>query len=348
MAKSSGETLATMLAGSWRCNPAPLECTAAELKEMTPLVLKSGAAALCWWRARHSDLRNTPAAAKLHQLYRQNILQSALHQQTIEQALALLRERGIDPVLVKGWAAARVYPDEGLRPRGDVDLCVRPGQYRAAEAALQGLKHRQYEIDLHRGFAKFGGGSFDEVYARAQLIGLGGTNVRVPCAEDHLRFISIHLLREGAWRPLWLCDVAAAVETRPEGFDWSLCLGRRADWVTCALRLTRELLDADLSDTPAGGKTGPLPRWIVQTVLNEWMSPQPPMKQRHLSPMVKYWSKPSNVWAGLRHRWPNPIEATVSAGGRFNRLPRLPFQVGTYLARGAKFAARLPKMLREH
>lgn len=347
MAQSPGELLATLLTGSWRRQPAPLACTATELKAVTPLLLRSGAAALCWWRVKDSELRNAPSAAKLQQLYRQNVLQSALHQQTIEQAFALLRESEIEPVLVKGWAAARAYPEEGLRPRGDVDLCVSPQQYRAAQTALKGLKHKQCEVDLHSGFARFGGGEFAEIYARAQSIKLGATDVRVPCAEEHLRFLSIHLLREGAWRPLWLCDVAAAVESRPEGFDWNLCLGRRADWVACALRLAHELLGADLGDAPTGPSPRPLPRWLAPTVLKEWSSPQPPMRQRHLSPMAEYWRKPAKVWAGLRHRWPNPIEATVSARGRFNGLPRLPFQVGTYLARGAKFAIRLPKIRRE-
>ena len=348
--KWSGSVVAEMLTGSWRRSPTPCECSSADLEAIAPLVLESGAAALCWWRIRDCDLQTTEAAERLRRAYHLNSLQAGIQQERIEQIVALLRAAGIEPILVKGWAAVRLYPDEGVRPCGDIDLCVRPEQFAAADVALKDLKDERYEVDLHRGFAKFGGGSFDQVYDRAQLIRVGETGVRVPCAEDHLRVISIHMLREGAWRPLWLCDVAAAVESRPANFDWDCCLGKKrhwSDWVVCALRLAQQLLCADISDTPAAERLKPLPRWLVPTIMKEWGSSQPSMVQRHHAPMASYWRRPLGVLTGLRHRWPNPIEATISAGGQFNQLPRLPLQIGSYVARSAKFAARLPRLLRE-
>ncbi len=218
-----------------------------------------------------------------------------------------------------------------------------------AQVALKDLKLERYEVDLHRGFEKFGGGRVDEIYARSRSIGLEETDVRVPCAEDHLRVLSMHMLREGAWRPLWLCDVAAAVESRPADFDWDCCLGKKrwADGVVCALRLAQQLLGADIRDTPAAEKSKSLPRWLVPAILKEWGSPEPSMVQRHHAPMASYVHHPSRVLAGFRHRWPNPIEATIIGRGRFNNRSRLPLQIGSYVARGAKFAARLPRLLRE-
>ncbi len=349
-AKSPGSVVAEMLTGSWRPCPPAFEHSEAELEAIAPLLLTSGAAALCWWRIRHCDLRSSQAAEELYRDYRLNRLQTFIQQRTIEQIVSRLRSVGIEPILVKGWAASGAYPEIGLRPCGDIDLCVRPEQIEDAEVALKDLKLERYEVDLHRGFEKFGGGSIDEIYRSSQLIRLEETDVRVPCAEDHLRVLSIHMLREGAWRPLWLCDVAAAVESRPANFDWDSCLGKKrhwSDWVVCALRLAQQLLSADISDTPAAERLKPLPRWLVPTIMKEWGSSQPSMVQRHHAPMASYWRRPLGILTGLRHRWPNPIEATISAGGQFNQLPRLPLQIGSYVARSAKFAARLPKLLRE-
>jgi len=30
--------------------------------------------------------------------------------------------RGVEPILGKGWAIARLYPERGMRPYGDIDL----------------------------------------------------------------------------------------------------------------------------------------------------------------------------------------------------------------------------------
>jgi hypothetical protein len=349
-AESRSRLMAEMLQGSWRRSPTTLEFTASELEEIAPLLQRSGAAALCWRRIQSSKLRDVPAAKQLRQAYRLNTLQAAINQQTIEEVIALLRSVKIDPILIKGWAVARVYTEHGLRPYGDIDLCVRPEQFASAEIALRNLPDKQYEVDLHSGFAKFGGASVDEMYARSQLVRLGATKARVLSSEDHLRILSIHMLREGAWRPLWLCDIAAVVESLPSNFDWDVCLSenrRQADWVLCAVTLAQQLLGADISHTPAAHRTRRLPRWLIPAILKEWESLLPSMKQRHSAPIANYLRSPAGVLRGLRHRWPNPIEATISVHGAFNNLPRFPFQLGNCLARTAKFAARLPKLLRE-
>jgi hypothetical protein len=295
-------------------------------------------------------LQGVPAADELHQAYRLNTLHNIIKERIIERAFTLLRSIEVEPILVKGWAAARLYPEQGLRPYGDIDLCVRPERFTDAEAALKNLPDIAYEVDLHCGFAKFGGGSVEAIYARSHLVRLGETEARVLCAEDHLRFLSIHMLREGAWRPLWLCDIAVAIESRSEDFDWDSCLTenrRLADWVICAVRLAQELLDADLSRTPAAQTTKQLPRWLVPTILKEWESQFPSMSERYRAPMARFLHHPAGILKGLRHRWPNPIEATIDMRAPFNGLPRLPFQFGNCVTRTAKFAARLPKLLRE-
>src|SRR5918998_1141904 len=133
----------------------------------------------------------------------------------------------------KGRAAARLYPEPGLRPSGDVDVCVRPSQLERAASALEDARTC---VDLHAGLGREEPRDFDELYERADAFRLGETLVRAPGAEDHLRLLCLHMLRHGAWRPVWLCDVAAAVESRPVSFDWARFVGqdrRRERWLAC-------------------------------------------------------------------------------------------------------------------
>jgi hypothetical protein len=352
-AKSRGQLVARALAGAWRFQPPALELGPEELDSVARQLLQSGAGALGWWRARHAtQAASSPTSSlkELQQAYRLHSLQALIHEQEIERVFLLLKGAGVEPLLVKGWAAARLYPEEGLRPYGDIDLCVRPEQFALAEAALKSAPEELRRVDLHDGFERFGGGNVDEIFARSRCVRLGEVNVRVASAEDHLRILCTHMLREGAWRPLWLCDIAAAVEARAANFDWDCCLTkdrRLADWVVCAVILAGQLLGADVSDTPAAGRAGSLPRWLVPAILKEWASPLASMPQRHRAPMAGFPRAPLRVLKALRHRWPNPIEATVSAGGLFDAAPRLPLQLSNCLARAAGFAARLPKSLRE-
>lgn len=349
---STGRLLAATLAGSWRGVPPPPELSAEGLSTVAPLLVGSGAGPLGWWKIRGTHLADTRAAQGLRQTYRYHALQSAVRERSLEQIFSVLDAARVDALLVKGWAAARVYAEPWLRPSGDIDVCVRPAQFARAARALEDTSAGRLFVDLHAGCEKADERSFDELYARASRLRLGGAEVRVPCAEDHLRLMCIHLLRHGAWRPLWLCDVAAALESRARDFDRARLLcgdGRRARWVTCAVGLARELLGARVDDTPLARESRRLPRWLVPEVLRQWETPfsamQAPM--RHRAPMRKYLRRPRGALRDLLNRWPNPIEATVGVGGPFNEWPRLPFQLGHALSRTARFLVRVPEALRE-
>lgn len=344
--QSVGRMVAQTLAGSWRTLPPPLQLERSDLTWIVPQLLASGVAGLAWRRLRGSDLDD--AAAQLRTHYKESAVQSVLQRHRIELMIQALHAAGIKPMLVKGWAAARLYPDEGLRPYVDVDICIQRHQFASARDVLKTLPDRELTVDLHYEFATLGGGAWEEVYSRGQIATLGEVEVRVPGEEDHLRILSIHMLREGAWRPLWLCDVAAAVESRRSNFDWQTCLGtsRQApNWIICALKLANQLLDADISHTPAADDTKALPQWLTRTVLKEWGTPAPSMTLRHQAPMARQ-LRSGAVVSGFRHRWPNAIEGTIVSGGLFNDLPRLPFQLTAYIKRGAHFAFGLPRARR--
>jgi hypothetical protein len=346
--KNRSHLVSAILAGCWRDSDFPLlEISEIELDEVTPLLYGSGAAGLGWWRLRETDLNQTASAEVLHQAYRLQVLQSGIHEEKIIKVFKLLREASIEPILIKGWAAAALYPSPGLRPYGDIDLFVRPQQYETARELLAGPSVKDCWVDLHKHLSELDDRSIQELFDRARRLPLKQESVTILSAEDHLALLAVHMLKHGAWRPLWLCDIGGAIESLPTGFDWELCLGRdrtRSSWIRVALSLAHRLLGARLDAVPEKALARQLPEWLLESVLQQWEQPfasnQPPMS--HPVPMSTVWRRPRMLLDALRQRWPNPILATVSVNGRFNNLPRLPYQIGNCLMRGAHFFGALP------
>ncbi len=343
-----GKLVASVLAGAWRASPAPPPppLSPAALIEVTPLLLGTGAASLGWWRVRSSELRTSAAAHELRQAYRLYTLQARRQEPRIVQAITLLRSAGVEPLLVKGWAVARLYPERGLRPYGDIDLCVRPEQHAVAVAALAAPAAGTVVVDLHKGLPELHRPSLDDVYERSQLVSLGEIDVRTLGPEDHLRYMCIHMLRHGAYRALWLCDIAVVLEYLPKDFDWEYLLRgdrRRADWVASAVCLAHGLLGACLDGTPMAERARLLPGWLRPAVLSQWSIDEHYMD----SPSMAYsFVHPAQLLRALRLRWPNPIQATVGVGGPFNGLPRWPFQLWECVLRTAHFLTQVPTLIR--
>ncbi len=322
-------------------------CTG-ELREIAPLLFQTGTAALAWRALCHLDSGSFPFARELRQAYRLQVLQAALNERDISQLGIFLKTSGLTALLGKGWAVARLYPEPALRPYGDFDLYMRPQDYAAAAAAFAGSDAPRCPVDLHCGSLELDDRGFDEVYTRSQVVKCGEMEVRIFGPEDHLRLLCVHMLHHGAWRPLWLCDIAVALESRPADFDWAYFLSgdpRRSDWVACAIGLAHQLLGARVEGTPVEQRSTCLPRWLVAAILRQWGRRRLP--DGMLAPMEHHLRNPRGVLEALRLRWPNPIEATVRRGGRFNEVPRLPFQIRECLMRTMRFATRLPGLLRE-
>jgi hypothetical protein len=254
--------------------------------------------------------------------------------------------------LAKGWAVAGLYSERALRPYGDIDICVRPEEFELAQDVLRAPEAHDCWVDLHQSFSEIDERSFDELSARGQLVSCGSEQIRVLSWEDQLALSCIHLLKHGAWRPLWLCDVGVIIESLPAAFDWEICLGRnetRAHWIKCVIGLAQRLLGADISSLPVLARW-PAPAWLCQNVLKQWATPfavnQPPMS--HPVPMSNLLRHPLGLPEGLRQRWPNPIIATISVNGKFNNLPRLPYQMANCLARVGRLLFSSHGELQEH
>jgi putative nucleotidyltransferase-like protein len=345
-----GYLVATVLSGSWRAFPPPFETCAAELSPIVRLLLKSGVGGLAWWRIRQSTGLDLPfALRRLRVSYLSYAVQAAEHENEIVAVFKLLRSFRIEPILLKGWALARAYAESGLRPCGDIDVYVSPACYAKAKAVLSCGGPFLCDVDLrHDAITRFSEFTFEELYTRSQLVDLSRAEIRVFGAEDHLRIVCLHMLKHGAWRPLWLCDVAAALESRPQNFDWERCLGRdkkRANWILSALALAGQLLGADVRDTPAQGRIRALPKWLVKSVLKQWGTAYPRNLPMFIDQLRQGWWSAKTLQA-IRQRWPNPIQATVDADGSFDYAPTSLYQLRDVILRTTRLCCQVPGLFR--
>jgi len=341
--EARGALVGQVLAGSWRFEPPALQLDPRTLSEISPLLVEAGVGGLIWRRIRGTELATARPALRLQHVHRYNTLQNLIHVRSLREALLLLRAHGIEPVLVKGWSLGSLYPEPGLRPFGDIDFCVREYEFPTASALVRNSDCR-FLVDLHSGFEKFYDCRTEPLFARSQCVKLDDLDVRVLSVEDHFRFLCLHLLRHGATRALWLCDIAAALEARPAEFDWDLCLGSRrpqAEWVVGAVTLAHELLGVRIEDVSVLRRAKALPRWLVSAVLAEWGT-----LFEFPAQLASYLRQPVALLKQLPRHWPNPIEATINLRGGFNELPRWPFQVGDMIAKTGKFLIQTRGLLR--
>lgn len=340
---SRGCLVAATLSKSWVDKPPhDLSLSEPQLDEVTPLLYQSGAAGLGWWRIRASELRETASGVMLHQAFRLQTLQAAIHETKIRKAFRVLRSVNVEPILVKGWAVARAYPHPALRPYGDIDLIIRPRDYRRAISAAE-MQLRDCQLDFHALPFELADRSIEELFSRSQLVPCHDEQIRVLAPEDHFALLAIHLLKHGAWRPLWLCDLAVLLESAGD-FDWGLCLGkdpRRANWILAATGLAQTLLNASIKNEEVAARAENVPVWLKQEVLKLWDTPfalaQAP--QRHKAPIGFYLRRPHGLLGDLARRWPNPIVATISVNGTFGARRRTRYEFGNWVLRAVRVVA---------
>jgi Uncharacterised nucleotidyltransferase len=337
-----GRLMIETLEGSWRVLPAPEARSAASISHITSQLLNSGTAGLVWWRLQSTAPQLGDLLSPFEQAYTYYTVRAAFHEAQARRAFALFRDHDIEPVLVKGWAIGRRYPVKGLRPYGDLDLCVRESDYKRAVQLAATPEGQRLSLDLHEGLKNLDSRCFDEFFERTQMIELGDTRVRIPSDEDLLRIVCLHLLKHGGWRPLQFCDVALLVEVRSPEFRWDLCVGqsrRDINWISTAIGLAHQLVGADIEGYPYAAQARRVPRWMIAQVLKSWTTPEPLMNApyKYGKPMREYLRQPRGLLAALMRRWPNPIEATYALNGSFNNLPRFPYQLAEGLRRAARF-----------
>ena len=335
-----GELFRRAYAGAWRADAPPLDLTLEEVAAILPQLIDFGGVGLVWPRLRDNGIDYGAAGMALDFGYRRQRERNAEAPGRIAAAVTILRDAGVDPVLVKGWSVSRHYPLDIVRLSGDIDLVVQPQKVEIATSVLAQArrKGRQLDVDLHtdRSWQDIPRADFR---AFTGALDVGGTSVRVLRPELHLHVLCHHFMRHATLRPLWLCDIALLLEARPDRFDWELCLGddrRRRGWVITALGLAHCLLGARIDDTPIAAEARRIPAWLPAAVLRRWELGE----IQSQSVMSEIGSR-GVLTALTRHRWPDPVGATVFLGAPFNAFPRLPLQWAAFLYRSATYGLPL-------
>jgi Uncharacterised nucleotidyltransferase len=326
--------MADLLAGSWRPSPPPLEISEGSIQSLRSAILFSGSGGLVWWKLRNSGLKSSPALDPIHDAFRLYSARAAVHEHHLNVLLPYFRKAGIEPILAKGWAVARLYPQPGLRPYGDFDICVPPSRMREAQHVLDSEPMTGIDIDFHERFRELES-DYDALLERSVRIPIGKSHIRVLRPEDHLRLLSIHMLYHGGWKPAWVCDVALMMETAGADFEWKQFADdhrKNSEWVLAALALAHRVLGAKMPE--AIGETGlpKFPQWLFDALLEQWGQIGHYMHGPSAADMLRE----GHLMEALRSRWPNRLQATVRMGARVNSMPRLPLQVADVIKRAAK------------
>lgn len=264
--------------------------------------------------------------------WRWHLIQLRFQEHKIVKAFELFRRHNIEPVLIKGWAAAANYPLRQQRISVDIDLCVAPRDYKQAQKILKDEAENRLSVDLHCGLRHLDTVEWDDLFAGTRLFKLQETSVRVLRPEDHLRILCVHWLNDGGANKERLSDIFYAVENRPPDFDWKRCLEtvdrKRRKWIVCALGLAHRYLGLDLESSPCAAEAKVIPRWVIETIEKEWAEENP------LKSLRSCLSDRREFFRQLRKRFPpNPIQATVEVNGDFDDKPRIFYQLADVVIR---------------
>lgn len=308
---SQGKLLAEMFRGAWRPSVPALSWDADELRYLTRHLLEAGAAGLAWRKLKSSPLFRTTSARELRDAYRFDSIRGTQAEIGISRLVRFLGKQGIQPILFKGWSVARHYADTTYRPYGDTDIAVAPEQMAEVLALLDEAREPFGVVDLHEGMPDLPDRTWDDILVRSRLVALNGTAIRVLGPEDELRLLCVHMIRHGISRPVWLCDLAAALEARPADFNWDYCLqGNRVltRWVLALLALARDLLGARIDEPRVEKLIGRLPGWLIDAVLWRWGA------GHEVKPYVEYLKHPTEAAEVISFRYLNPIKSAYRMG----------------------------------
>ena len=205
---------------------------------------------------------------------RRSTVVGAMHyQQVLGEIAAAFDDRRVPFVLLKGEALSKgLYPQEGLRPYGDIDLLIRPETYEAAKDILAGLGFRlrlptkegeklrlfgeiefdkkgpfTVTVDLHwdtlmtswEPRSLFSG---DEAWSSLDQISLGTRALPVLRGEFLLLYLSVHFAFHHVFDGLlWLCDLFLLLRRDEDRIDWDRLVAM-ADRCQCRHALYYSLL----------------------------------------------------------------------------------------------------------
>jgi len=323
-------------------------------------LILSGTGGVAWNNLKHCQKypQDDPEKA-LENVYRFLAIQELRDQCEILNIGRRLSSEGITPLTFKGRVLASYYSPTYIRPTGDLDIVVREEQFDAAITCLKNasVSHQielededhvfslkydsdgpQLRVDLHKSLCRFGIHSAKEIFTASKQAALPDPSVfRMPSLEHHIRIVTIHFLRHGGWRPLWLCDVAALMDAVESSFNWELCLGENrvnAEWVVLSMKLAEQMLGARSLTYPDAYRDIKVPDWVARAVNKEWHHPNIKRFRRPRFLDVKGFG---NRIEELKLRWPNPLVAMTSCQRSLLKRSIFLYQSQYFLQRCRRF-----------
>jgi hypothetical protein len=288
---------------------------AAELSDLRADLQDDGHSGLLW-AALPRNLRHAALGRALRRGAMADAAAAARLDGHLVNILSALTRAGVAPIVTKGWAVSRYYPNPAMRPYADLDLAVHPDQADRTRQTLSRLGDTAVLVDLHVGLPDLPDRSWSEVFARSRLADLNGYPVRVLAPEDQFRWLTAHLVRHVCHRPLWLIDIATMVEQVEPVMDWELCLRgsfawRR--WMLAVVAMAERLLGARVPASLTSRVGGMAPDWLQTSTLWRWGGGSR-MAFRQLR------RHPSEWWPFVAYRLLNPVRWAFRTG-----LPPLRF-----------------------
>ncbi len=260
------------------------------------------------------------------------LLRSKVYEEKVKDAFKLFRENDIEPILIKGWAAAREYPQKFRRIYSDIDLCVSTDLYKKGSELILRDEARQFNIDLHNGLRHLDTVDWNDLYENSRIVNIDDVPIRILRPEDHLRVLSVHWLTDGGAYKDRLLDLYYLIENNKKDFDWERCLGivskRRREWVCKIIGLVGKYYGLDVNGFSFFKEATDIPDWLIKALEREWSSAVP------LKPIHTLLGNRSEFWTQIKKRFPpNAIQATIDMEGSFDDKPRFYYQFGSIFIR---------------
>lgn len=254
------------------------------------------------------------------------------------------RRHGIEPILIKGWAAARNYPPDIPRFYGDTDLAVSSYDYATARTLIEGPNPEAKGVDLHRELRHLDTLDWELLFERSEVVDIDGEGIRVLAPEDHLRVMCSHWLTNGGLDRERLFDVYYAVQNRQASFDWSRCLDvvsqHRRSWVTATIGLAHKYLGLPLDGLPFAEQAEDLPAWLTAYVERAWAS------EGRLRGIDESITDRKLLVRQIKNRIPpNPIQSTIFCEGSFDDRSRVPYQIRDMFGRFIPSVRRMSRAI---
>jgi hypothetical protein len=260
------------------------------------------------------------------------ILRAKIAEENIKSALRLFQKSGIEPILIKGWAAAREYPERYQRIFGDIDLSVAPELYEKSVELVATEEAGKLHIDLHCGLRHLDTLEWEKLFANSKVEFIDEVPVRILCIEDHLRVLCVHWLTDGGAYKERLLDIFYLLQNNTTRFDWEKCFApideNRREWIIKTIAVVHKYHQLDISKMPFAEELDSVPGWFTKALEKEWAS------GTKLQPIHVFIDNKKELWKQLKKRFPpNAIQATIEMEGKFDESSRVIYQLGSILQR---------------